>query len=72
MFVQLGLGGWGWGGQEAEFQSGLTLCYPFPAPPPTPQAAFQNLRGSGPGRNPLNWRLGLQARHSGGAGPFLA
>lgn len=43
-----------------------------PPPPATPQAAFQNLRGSCPGRNPLNQRLRLQRSCSRGAGPFPA
>lgn len=45
---------------------------PLPGPAPTPQAAFQNQRGSCPGRNPLTRRLGLQPRGSGRSRPFPA
>lgn len=63
MFVQR----WGWtgvggvvGGAGSRISKRLHPLLPLPGPAPTPQAAFQNQRGSCPGRNPLNRRLGLQ------------
>lgn len=57
----------GAGGAGSRISKPLHPLLPLPGPTPTPQAAFQNQRGSCPGRNPLNRRLRLQPGCSGGS-----